>query len=213
MTDGEPTATPKSLSDSAIGNLFDPIRLLPGESAEAYLQGLRGTIKELGAATELQRYLAEKIFQCLWWMRRYETQKEFAAINAMVDLLATHGTSKEQRYALTASLQVEQWSRELLKVIRSAGYTSESLLAKALTQCKDEIQKIDSLIAWRVKALSQLQQSYEALANRTVMAERLKLQNELLRRDLRAIESTAVKASVATEINPHDYPKTKGRKS
>jgi hypothetical protein len=46
-----------------------------------------------------------------------------------------------------------------------------------------------------------------------VMAERLKLQNELLRRDLRAIESTAVKASVATEINPHDYPKTKGRKS
>jgi hypothetical protein len=37
-----------------------------------------------------------------------------------------------------------------------------------------------------------LQQSYEALVNRSVMQERLKLQNELLKRDLQAIEVPAV---------------------
>jgi GTP cyclohydrolase I len=56
----------------------------------------------------------------------------------------------------------------------------------------EEIQKIDVLIALRVKALGQLQQSYEALVNRSVLQERLKLQNELLKRDLQAIDVPVV---------------------
>jgi regulator of replication initiation timing len=62
-----------------------------------------------------------------------------------------------------------------------------------MSNAREEIQKIDHLIALRVKALGQLQQSYEALVNRSVMQERLKLQNELLKRDLQAIEVPAVK--------------------
>jgi len=61
-----------------------------------------------------------------------------------------------------------------------------------MSNAREEIQKIDLLIALRVKALGQLQQSYEALVNRSVMQERLKLQNELLKRDLQAIDVPAV---------------------
>ncbi|WP_445775327.1 hypothetical protein [Shewanella sp.] len=44
--------------------------------------------------------------------------------------------------------------------IEAGGYTSESLSAKAMTKAREEIQKLDALIALRVKALGQLQQSY-----------------------------------------------------
>jgi len=77
-------------------------------------------------------------------------------------------------------------------LIETNGYTLDSLLARGQSKVREEIQKIDLLLALRVKALGQLQQSYEALVNRSVMQERLKLQNELLKRDLQAIEVPAV---------------------
>ena len=76
----------------------------------------------------------------------------------------------------------------MTKIIEAHGHTPQSLAAKASSNAREEIQKLDALIALRVKALGQLQQSYEALVNRSVMQERLKLQNELLKRDLQAID-------------------------
>jgi hypothetical protein len=43
--------------------------------------------------------------------------------------------------------------------------------------------------------LQQLQKSYEALVNRSVLHERLKLQNELLKRDLLAIDVPTIKVT------------------
>ncbi len=187
------TAHPGAAPASQISHFFGPTRLLPGESAEIYKAGLLGTINELGATTHLQIYLAEKIFQCLWWMRRYELQKQASIINSMVDLLKAYDTPKSQIHALTHNLQAQLWNDPKMKqVIEAAGYTPESLSARAMTKAREEIQKIDALIALRVKALGQLQQSYEALVNRSVMQERLKLQNELLKRDLQAIEVKVV---------------------
>ena len=77
---------PKLPPVSKISNVFGPIRLLPGESLDAYKDGLAATINELGASTHLQIYLAEKIFQCLWWMRRYEIQKQACIFDEMVRL-------------------------------------------------------------------------------------------------------------------------------
>lgn len=186
-------AAPKSQTASQISQIFGPIKLLPGESEAVYRAGLVVTINDLGAATDLQIYVAEKIFQCLWWMRRYEVQKQAAIVSAMVDLLTRYDTPKPQRHAITYSLQAQHWNDpQIVKVIEANGHTPESLAAKAMTNAREEIQKFDSLIALRVKALSQLQQSYEALVNRSVMQERLKLQNELLKRDLQAIDITAI---------------------
>jgi hypothetical protein len=183
----------KSQSASQISQIIGPIKLLPGESEAIYHAGLVGTISELCAATHLQIYLAEKIFQCLWWMRRYEVQKQATIVNAMVNLLTRHDTPKAQRQAITHNLQAQLWNDpQMVKIIEAQGHTPESLSAKAMSNAREEIQKIDALISLRVKALGQLQQSYEALINRSVMQERLKLQNELLKRDLQAIEVPAV---------------------
>lgn len=97
----EQPAQPSQVASSQISKIFGPTRLLPGESEDVYNAGLLGTIKELGAITCLQTYLAEKIFQSLWWMRRYEIQKQTALVNAMVDLLSTYETPKIKKHAMT----------------------------------------------------------------------------------------------------------------
>lgn len=186
---------------------------MPGESEAVYRAGLAGTINELGASTHLQIYLAEKIFQCLWWMRRYELQKQATIVNSMVDLLTTYATPKSQIHALTHNLRAQLWNApEMEQVIEAAGYTPESLSSKAMTEASEEIQKLDVLIALRVKALGQLQQSYEAVVNRSVMQERLKLQNELLKRDLQAIDVKAVEQVDSEEVKARGQRKAKSSK-
>jgi len=203
----------QSQAASQISQIFGPIKLLPGESEAVYRAGLAGTINELGASTHLQMYLAEKIFQCLWWMRRYELQKQATIVNSMVDLLTTYATPKSQTNALTHNLQAQLWNDPKMKqVIEAGGYTPESLSARAMTKAREEIQKLDALIALRVKSLGQLQQSYEALVNRSVMQERLKLQNELLKRDLQAIDVKAVEQIDSVEVKTRGQRKAKSGK-
>jgi len=196
----EQPAQPSQVASSQISKIFGPTRLLPGESEDVYNAGLLGTIKELGATTYLQTYIAEKIFQSLWWMRRYEIQKQTALVNAMVDLLSTYETPKIKKHAMTQLLQDNLWHiPEMKKVIEGAGYSAESLLARGMNTERETVQKFDYLIALRVKTLGQLQQSYEALVNRSIVQERLKLQNELLKRDLQAIDVTALKTLEAAD--------------
>ena len=186
---------------------------MPGESLDAYKLGLQATIDELGASTHLQLYLAEKIFQCMWWVRRYEVQKEVAILNGVVDILAKHGTPKEKRHAITLLIQAQMWDdKAVQKIMTEAGHTSHSVVAAAASDKCDEIIKIDALIALRIKTLGQLQQSYEALVNRSVMAERLKMQNELLKRDLQAIHLPPVESSKPGEEKGRGKPKAKSSK-
>ena len=131
----------------------------------------------------------------------------------MVDLLTTYATPKSQSHALTHNLQALLWNDpEMKQVIEAGGYTPESLSAKAMTKAREEIQKLDALIALRVKALGQLQQSYEALVNRSVMQERLRLQNELLKRDLQAIDVKAVEQVDSEEGKARGQRKAKSGK-
>lgn len=184
-----------SATTPSISEILGAVTTLPGESADLYQQGLDALIKELDAQTVLQVYLAEKIFQCLWWMHRYEVQKNGVILNSMVDLLTEYNTPKNQRYAITELLRAQLWGKSPLKKhIEAHGHSPESLLAQAISRKSNEIQQFDQLIALRVKTLAQLQQSYEALVNRSIMRERLKLQNELLKRDLQAIDIPAVES-------------------
>jgi hypothetical protein len=76
------------VSLSAISQLVGAPPVLPGEPENVYQQGLLATVQELGATTPLQVYLAEKIFECMWWMRRYENQKRATVNHAMAKALA-----------------------------------------------------------------------------------------------------------------------------
>ena len=138
--------------------------ILPGESAEAYEKGLASTIEELEAKTQLQVYLAEKIFQCIWWLRRYETQKRSTLVAGMADALTHYTSPVEIKLSIQVLINAGNWNDPALrKVIDAKGYAPASLMQKAMDDKFQELNRLDQQIALRIKTLGQLQQSYEAL--------------------------------------------------
>jgi hypothetical protein len=85
----------------------------------------------------------------------------------------------------------------------------------------DEVLRYEQLIAVAMQSMIGLQKSYEALVHRSIMQERLKLQNELLKRDLQAIDvkSRQVKPSKSEDQSAHEaidtseQSKVKGEKA
>lgn len=205
--DADDSTQPAAKVSKAAGTSFP---LLPGESNTLYRQGYEGTLKELGATTDLQMFLAEKIFQCIWWMRRYETQKRSLILEGMVGQLTDYTTKESQRHAIRTLIFGQMWNeQDVIDLIAQNGHTTESLLEAAMSNRKDELIKLDQQIALRTKTLVQLQQSYEALVNRPILQERLKLQNELIKRDLQAINVEEVKQ---LEPSKNDKLQAKSRK-
>ena len=198
-------------SPSQISNAVGASQILPGESAEKYYHGLASTIDELGAKSMMQIYAAEKIFQCLWWMRRYETQKRATIIKAMAKELSgpSYGANKDQIMGITMLLEAGLWSDSAIqKLMKDKGHTAGSLLEYAMDRQKEELIELEQSIAQKAATLLQLQKSYEVLVNRSVLHERLKLQNELLKRDLFAIDVPMVKDAKLVEQNAlQDAPK------
>ena len=80
-------------------------------------------------------------------------------------------------------------------------YTLEILTQEATSRRREQISKVVVQIALRIKTLNGLQSSYEALVNRKVHIERLQLQNDLLSRDLEAIEVEAVSNDKPTKTS------------
>lgn len=176
---------PKSISE-----LVCSAPVLPGESSQLYAEGLSATLQELGAKTPLQIYLAEKIFDCLWWMRRYEAQKRLTLVRSMCDHLESHSGNAMSpvKDALFAALAGNKVSPLLRQVMGAKNFTLESLQQQAFEKCLHRIVQLDELIALKTKTLAGFQASFEVLVNRTILRERLHLQTALLRRDMEAIE-------------------------
>lgn len=163
------------------------VPLLPGESADEYRQGLEATIAELEATTPLQIYLAEKIFDCMWWIRRLESQKTEAILNKMWDEFKNKLQTPPDRELLANS----EWEDPyLVAALNALKQTPESLVVTGMRNCGELLKNIDARIADRIKAMQGLQSAYESLVNRKLVIERLRLQNENLKRDLKAIEAT-----------------------
>lgn len=195
MSNKQTSGKSLKVASSSVSEVLGITPVLPGESMEVYQRGLLATIQELGATTPLQIYLAEKIYECLWWMRRYENQKRATLIHSMAGLLDPNHFSK-------AVSDVEAWAMEALfsnriddeftKVLDGHNLTMESLTQKALEICRSKLESLDEMIALKAKTLAGFQASYEALVNRSVLQERLRLQNDLLRRDLQTIDVPAL---------------------
>ena len=189
-------------SPSQISNALGASQILPGESAEKYYHGLASTIDELGAKSMMQIYAAEKMFQCLWWMRRYETQKRSTIIKVMAKELSEspYFSDKDQRMGVTMLLEAGLWGDSAIqKLMEDKGHTEGSLLEYAMHRQKEELIELEQSIALKAATLLQLQKSFEALVNRSVLQERLKLQNHLLKRDLMAIDVSVIKDAKLVE--------------
>ena len=197
---------------SQISQVLGTVLVLPGESEELFYEGLVATVQELGATTPLQTYLAEKIYECLWWMRRYENQKRATLIQEMAKTIAPahkHSNATELQALAIQVLEENALTNETFnKMLGVRDLTLGSLKQHALSNKRGEIMDLDNMIALKAKTLTGFQSSYEALVNRSVLKERLKLHNDLLKRDLEAIEVTAVEST----DKAHDKPQTKSRK-
>lgn len=173
----------------SITQLLNVSPVLPGESAELYQSSLRQLIHELEAKTVLQVYIAEKIHECLWWMRRYEQQKRLTLIDEMASFtnsIRILDRDDRQDHLLDCLLRYKL-DTEALEFISSKGYTVESLLQKAIERKRGEISAFNNQIASQAKVLAGFQASYEVAFNRKFHADTLRMQNEIMSRDLSAI--------------------------
>jgi hypothetical protein len=181
-------------SSSKITQIVGGKFILPGENAQQFHKAYAETLIELGAQTQLQIYLAEQIFHSIWWIRRYELQKRASLISEMVKILRSPGLTELPGLDLTELMETGNWDDpEVLNEINGRGFTVESLLQRAGVRNQEALMRLDQSIALKAHTLTQLQKSYEALVNRSVMKERLKLQNDLLKRDLLSIDTPVVK--------------------
>lgn len=181
---------------SSISALLGAAPVLPGESQADYQTGLLATVQELGATTPLQVYLAEKIFECMCWMRRYENQKRSTLILRMATLLDVghHSSSISDLQAWAAdALYVNRIDEDFKRILDKRNLTIDTLKQKAMEGCRQVLENFDQLIALNAKTLAGFQASFEVLVNRRVNAERLRLQNALMQRDLGAIEANSNK--------------------
>lgn len=188
----KPSEKDVQVISSSIAQILGSTPVLPGESEEVNQLGLMSTIQELGATTPLQIYLAEKIYECLWWMRRYENQKRATLIHSMAVILETdkyaRGLSDLQASVMDA-LYANRIDDELNELLGEHNLTMETLTQKAMASCRSVFENLDQMIALNAKTLAGFQASYEVVVNRKVNAERMRLQNALMQRDLGAIES------------------------
>lgn len=169
--------------------------LFPGQSRQAYEQGVTSLIVELQAKGPMQIYLAQKMFDCMWWIRQYETVKQGIIVNDMLDVLTGNDFDAKSHLPLLKCLQAGDWSNAALQsALKFSEHTPESLYALAVDNCLQKLQHLEQLIALRAKTLTQFQVTFEALVNRPILQERLRMQNQLLARNLSAIE---VKSSVS----------------
>lgn len=193
---------------SSISQALGVSPILPGEDEELYRQGLTALIAELEAKTVLQVYLAEKIFDCLWWLRRYEEQKRATVLDKMASCMRGWGPSAEKlptREQIFNSLLRNRVDDKVLTALKKRDASIDSIRQTALEEKKLELRFLDEQIALQTKILAGLQASFEVAFNRKLNAERLMLQNEILRRDLAAIDITP-------DESLHEKPKTSRRK-
>ena len=180
------------VSLSAISQLVGASPVLPGEPENVYQQGLLATVQELGATTPLQVYLAEKIFECMWWMRRYEIQKRATVIHSMAEALARVGKFDTDEKLLAwaeAALYANRLDDEFSQLLDKKKFSMESLTQQGMSRCQGELLNLENLISNKAKTMAGFQASYEVLVNRKVNAERMRLQNSLLQRDIGAIDN------------------------
>ncbi len=162
--------------------------VLPGQSLEQYHTGLQSLVSELQARTPMQVYLAQKIFDCMWWLRSYDLAKHSVIAETMITILKLDA-DEEEDWPVVQCLRSLDWNNPLVaEAAQQWGHTVLSLHALATTRCRDKLLNLEQLSAIRTKTLHQLQTSYEALVSRPILQERLKLQNQLMARDLGAIE-------------------------
>jgi hypothetical protein len=226
VADRKDLHTPAASNDApaapTISEMLGMTLILPGESEQNYQAGLAAVIQELGAKTTLQVYIAEKIHDCLWWIRRYEDQKRVTIISEMARQLRERFKTDFTQLEIDVreALLVDDITSKVLAEFGKVGHSMESARQQAFDKRQKDLFELDQQIALQVKILASFQASYEVVFNLKLNVERLRMQNELLRRDLNAIDTSSISAQISASSTQsvgraprNDKPKTARRKS
>ncbi len=200
-----------------ISDILRVTPVLPGEPEGTYKAGLAVMIEELGAETTLQVYLVEKIYDCLWWIRRYEDQKRVVIIAEMArqTKVGYQPNKTQEEVDIREAFMANNLNAKVIKALGALGHTPESLRESAYSKKREEIMQLDQQIALQAKILAGFQASFELAFNRKLNTERLRLQNELMLRDLAAIEEPkSISNQNVSDVSAvdHDQPKAARRK-
>ena len=189
---GTAKSTPsESTPTRSLSEMIGRKSVLPGESQEQYDQALAALVAELQAETPLQVYLAEKMLDCFWWMRRYEDQKRLCLAYEMAETLKHIKLLKFSETKDLDFLDLILYHPEntlFQQVLRKMGFTMETLRERGMIRAREKLLEFDRLIALQSKMLEGFQRSFEHVSHRKLHSERLALSLEMLRRDVRAIE-------------------------
>ena len=195
MSDPSTQKTPASPAQSLIADIVGAKPVLPGESEARYAEALARIVTELEAKGPLQVYLAEKILDCLWWIRRYEEQKRLLIAREMAEVLGHKqmfsSPSKDELDYLNLLLHHSDLP-EFQALLKKMGFTLDTLRERAMHHARIQLQEFDKLIAMQSKTLEGFQKSYEHVSHRKLHAERLALSLEMLRRDAKSIDVKAL---------------------
>ena len=103
--------------------------VLPDEPLQEYQQGLQSLVIELQAKTSMQVYLAQKMFDCIWWIRQYEILKRGIILKEMFDVRTSADSwDHKSQLALLECLRAADWANSKLKLaMKDADRTPESL--------------------------------------------------------------------------------------
>ena len=84
MTKNVPKAKPRP----SISALLGVDRVLPGEDQDAFASGLEEFLVSLEVAkSSAAAYLAELVYEQLWWLKRYSDLKQELFLNTMLKFL------------------------------------------------------------------------------------------------------------------------------
>ena len=146
-------------------------------------------------------------------MRRYEYQKRATLINTMAGILDANeyasGVSDLKAWVMDA-LYANRFEDEFNELLDSHNLTMETLTQKAMASSRPVFENLDQMIALNAKTLAGFQASYEVVVNRKVNAERMRLQNALMQRDLGAIENQPTLVE-PTNVNKGKRSKASGQ--
>ena len=130
--------------------------VIEGESQAEYDRGRKTTIQELAATSPLEIYLAEKMFDCLWWIRRLDSIRVSVIQKGMFESLGHVHRNK----GIKALLDAEAWDDpSLQEALRDSGTTRESLPAAGMVKAQDSLESLDKQTAFRLKMFRDLQKA------------------------------------------------------
>jgi hypothetical protein len=155
--------------------------VIKGESQQEYDQGREATIRDLGAQSPLEVYLAEKMFDCLWWIRRLDVMRVDVIRQGMFEALR----HDFRRANIRRLIEQEAWDDpDLALALNNSGLTVNGLPAAGMVKSQKALESVDRQTALRMKMFRDLQKAYEAHTNRQLNTDRLTLQNRLLSQHL-----------------------------